>query len=354
MALYDGNQLPENPTSNFQLAVSLLYTLMMAFYMSMGAFAAWASQKRLAHAPYEAGAAEGCAAAGQLQHPTHYMSDLVHKRNAICRGLLAFIPATYSLVHLYTNSLHASNVYSAGNVVYAALVGYSAFFVGKTLQQLVADSDHMDTTKAVYESLYMLSSAYDRLRLHQPVSGKGIFTDLHDAQQANANTPSRFPAWRKPWVLFNVFLAIAAQDDGRLWPMFSVWLRRFQLSSLTVLLPASAMMRGEVWELLLWPAWLKMLLPYPAGCLDFKKHQTWLTNTSYAYWLYSQDQSVRTITGSMVHQGISDEMLMAGHRSDKLYFTAVAYISVLTQHVVGNLRDITQLPALGGITFTTK
>lgn len=352
MVLYDGNQLPENPTSNFQLVVSLLYTLMMTFYMSMGGFAAWASQTRLAHAPYEVGADGcGCSATGQLQHPTHYMSKLVHKRNAVCRGLLAFIPATYSLVHLYTNSLHSSSIYSAGNIVFAALLGYSAFFLGKTLQQLVADSDHMDTTKAVYESLYMLGSAYDRLRRHKPRSGVGIFATVEDAQASSHSDPHlpQQPAWRKPWVIFNVFLAIASQDDSRIWPMFSIWLRRLQLSSLTVALPGSATMRSEAWDLLLWPAWLKVLVPYCARFMKFQ-HQTWLTHVSYAYWLYSQDQSVRTITGSMVHQGIADEMLLAGYRSDKLYYTAAAYIKAITSHVVENL---TRLQGID-ITFIAK
>jgi hypothetical protein len=164
MALYDGNQLPESPTSTFQLLVSLMYALMMTFYMSMGGFAAWASNRQLAHSPCGKEAdASSCATMGQLQHPTHYMSDLLHKHNAISRGLLAFIPAVFSLAHLYTSSLHSSTLYSAGNVIFAALLGYSAFFMGKTLQQLVADADRMDTTKAVYESLYMLSSTFDRL-----------------------------------------------------------------------------------------------------------------------------------------------------------------------------------------------
>jgi hypothetical protein len=215
MALYDGNQLPENPTSVFQLVVSLMYTLMMLFNMSMGGFAAWATQKRLLSK------GGGSLASGQSQHPTHYMSDLVHKRNTICRGLLAFIPAVFSLAHLYTSSLHSSRMYSAGNVVFAALLGYSAFFMGKTLQQLVVESDRMDTTKAVYESLYMLANGYDRLRRHKPQTPdnaatapvEGIFDHVEDARSPSEGKKAR-PAGQQPWVLFNVFLAIAAQDDA--------------------------------------------------------------------------------------------------------------------------------------------
>lgn len=47
MTVYDGNQLPETLTSNFQMLVSLVYTLMMAFYLSLGAFAAWATSRQL-------------------------------------------------------------------------------------------------------------------------------------------------------------------------------------------------------------------------------------------------------------------------------------------------------------------
>lgn len=215
--LYDGNQLPENPTSNFQLLVSVLYTLMMTFYMSLGAFAAWATQKRLA--PSATGDDScACSTAGLLQHPTHYMSDLVHKRNSICRGLLAFIPAAYSLAHLYTSSLHSSSLYSAGNVIFAALLGYSAFFMGKTLQTLVSDSDRMDTTKAVYESLYMLASACDQLsRRNDDVN---IFKVVVRSQPKDQSTLLQ-AAWQQPRVLFNVFLALAVQDDARLWPMFT-------------------------------------------------------------------------------------------------------------------------------------
>lgn len=343
MTLYDGNQLPENPTSTFQLLVSLLYALMMTFYMSLGGFAAWATHKQLAHSPCDK-ACEGCPTIGQLQHPTHYASDLVHKHNAITRGLLAFIPAVFSLVHLYTSSLHSSTLYSAGNVIFAALLGYSAFFMGKTLHQLVADANRMDTTKAVYESLYMLASTYDRLCRHDLPDKSGvdsIFHTIKQAQKPDRHTPSG-PAWQSPWVLFNNFLAVAAQDDARVWALFSAWLRRFQMSNLTMGLPSTDTMRREVWEFLIWPAWLKTLLPKGARhtCTD-TRHEMRLTSVGFAYWLYSQNKTVRTITGSMVvQQGIMDEMVLAGCRSHQLFYTAAGYLRTLSDHVVNNLRAV--------------
>lgn len=167
--MYDGNQLPENLTSNLQLVVSLVYTRMVAFFLSLGGFAAWATSKQLTR-PQDAKGGDGTIqlAIGQSRHPTEYMRELVQKRNAIIRGLLAFIPLVFSLAHLYTSSLHRSTIYGTGQVVYGALVAFAALYMGKTLQQLVLDSDHMDTTKAVYESLYMLASAFDRLSMHKP------------------------------------------------------------------------------------------------------------------------------------------------------------------------------------------
>lgn len=345
---HSGNQLPENPTSTFQLGVSLIYTLMVTFYMSLGGLAAWATQKRLTRNPNDKDDSCTCLGIGQLQHPTHYMSDLVHKRNAICRGLLAFIPATFSLAHLYTSSLHSSSLYSAGNVIFAALMGYSAFYTGKTLQQLIIDSDHMDTTKAVYESLYMLASTYDRLRRHKPRNNTeekptGIFAKVEKALKPAVGDPSPLPAWQDPWVLFNVFLAIGAQDDARIWPQFSAWLAKFQQSNLTVVVPHADSWIKEVWDLLLWPSWVRVLLHRP-GTLKDPNPPPWLTHVAYAYWLYSQDKSIRTITGSMViNQCISDEMQLAGCRSRHLYFTAVGYIDTLTDHVKTSMVELVPL-----------
>lgn len=335
--LYDGNQLPENPTSTFQLVVSMLYTLMVTFFFSMGGLAAWASSKRLT-APDDGGSTTG-----QLQHPTHFMSDLVHKRNSICRGVLAFIPAAYSLAHLYTSSLHSSSLYSAGNVIFAALLAYSATYMGRILQTLVADSDRMDTTKAVYESLYMLASAFDRLCLHTPKKpinpdDKGIFAKVADAQPTNG-TKREQAAWQHPWVLFNVFLALAVQDDARLWPMFSTWIRKLRELALLVWVPADPSFWGEI---------LDWCMPTWAGQLTWKgwnkcheQSPVSPTHVAYAYWLYSQNQRIRTITGSMVvNNGIFDELKLAGYRSRELYYTAMAYIDTLTDHVCNQMKTV--------------
>eukprot|EP00775_Hariotina_reticulata_P004295 gene4295-4547_t len=358
--LYDGNQLPENPTSNLQLLVSLMYTLMMTLYMSLGGFAAWATQKRLILSPCDSGGAESkCSSpVGHLQHPTNYMSDLIRKRNAVCGGLLSFIPAVYSLVHLYTSSLHSSNLYSAGDVILAALLGYSAFFLGQTLQTLVAELDRMDTTKAVYESLYMLASAYDRLerckpkqtprdRAEQaPDSKSEVHTDIFhkvNAAQPEDDTKQLHAAWRHPWVLFNVFLAIAVQDDAQIWCMFTAWLRTFRESALTVWVPRYPSFWYEIWDWLK-PAWFEALMQTWAACPSrgirtqkerpSARHPPWLTNVAYGYWLYSRSDSIRTITGSLVlHQGIHDELQLASYRSQQLYAAAAAYIDTLTYHV---------------------
>lgn len=355
MSLYDGNQLPENLTSNFQLLVSLVYTLMMVFFLCLGGFATWATSRQLTR-PQDAKGGDGTTqlAIGQSRHPTEYMSELVQKRNAIVRGLMAFIPAVFSLVHLYTSSLHSSTIYGTGQVVYGALLAYAALYMGKTLQQLVLDSDHMDTTKAVYESLYMLASAFDRLRLHPRSKVPGIFDEAQGALPVPGSGRGSTPAWRSPWVLYNVFVGIGAQDDARLWPMFSAWLGRFQLSNFLVYVPGSDTLLSEVLEFCLWPTWLVALSepgrpdahykarqeklrdgakPKPT-CRDRKRY-----NVAYAYWLFSQDKLVRTITGSMVvNQGVADEVTLAGCRSRNLYFAAKAYMDTLTAHVVKNLK----------------
>lgn len=357
MSLYDGNQLPENPTSNFQLLVSMMYTLLMAFLLSLGGFAAWATSRRLRRST-NAQAEEGCEcnSIGQSLNPTEYMHDLVQKRNAIVRGLLAFIPAVYSLAHLYANSLHSSANYSTGNIFFSALIAYSALYMGKTLQQLVADSDHMDTTKAVYESLYMLASTFDRLRLHPrpaastPSGGRSIFADVEDAMPTPDTGRGSTPTWRSPWVLFNVFLAIGAQDDARTWPTFSCWLGRFQLSSFMVFVPSRDSLWAEVLNLCILPAWIRAMLYgkhhhnndaddlQAKGIRQFVQAGDDEYRVGYAYWLYSQDKSIRTITGSMlVSDGVADEMALAGCRSGKLYYTAEAYMSALSKYVASSL-----------------
>jgi hypothetical protein len=141
MAIYDGNQLPESPTSQFQLGVSILYTVQVLLFMSYGAVAVLAATEQIST---------------ELQ-ATQYMRRLVRKHNAIVRGMIAFIPATFSLGHLYTSSLHNGSLYSASNAIYVILFAFATSYLGGAMQELVHNSTHMDTTKAVYEVLYLFT-----------------------------------------------------------------------------------------------------------------------------------------------------------------------------------------------------
>lgn len=309
-----------------------------------------------------------CPGIGESQHPTEYMRDLVVKRNAIVHGLIAFIPATFTLAHLYTSSLHSSNLYNAGNIFLSALLAYSALFMGKTLQQLVVDSDRMDTTKAVYESLYMLASAFDRLRLHKVTAPshhlgpEGIFKGAQDAMPKPDTVKGSTPAWRSPWVLFNVFLAIAAQDDSRIWAMFSAWLWRFKHCNFMVFVPCTDSLLAELQEFIHLPSWWHWHVPvkvanlwkalFPNGGTANQKTPASTRDeyrVAYAYWLFSQDKTVRTITGSMVTcSGVAQEMHLAGCRSGKLYHAAASYIKSMAAHVVSSLTpadpDVPRVP----------
>lgn len=115
--------------------------------MSMGAFAVLSAQEAL----------------DTEMQATQYMERLIRKHNAVAGGLLAFIPATYTLVHLYSSSLHNGSLYSASNVFYVAIFAFAAKYLGWALQQLVENATHMDTTKAGYECLYMLSRSCAKL-----------------------------------------------------------------------------------------------------------------------------------------------------------------------------------------------
>jgi hypothetical protein len=85
---------------------------------------------------------------------TQYMQRLVRKHNAVIRGVIGFIPATYSLTHLYTSSLHNGSLYSASNVFYVAIFGFATNYLGNALKQLIDNATHMDAVKAVYELLF--------------------------------------------------------------------------------------------------------------------------------------------------------------------------------------------------------
>lgn len=90
MGVYDGNQLPESPTSKFQMTVSILYALFVSVMMAIGAFAVLGVQQK-----------------PEKEVPVNlYMRLVLKKHNTVAHGILAFIPATYSLTHLYTNSLY--------------------------------------------------------------------------------------------------------------------------------------------------------------------------------------------------------------------------------------------------------
>jgi hypothetical protein len=123
------------------MAVSVVYTLLVFLLMGYGATAVLAAQNIIS---------------SELQ-AQEYMRRLVRKHNAVVRGMIAFIPATFSLTHLYTSSLHNGSLYSASNVLYLAVFGFATSYLGGAMQQVVADSNHMDSTKAVYELLYFLN-----------------------------------------------------------------------------------------------------------------------------------------------------------------------------------------------------
>jgi hypothetical protein len=254
MGVYDGNQLPEQPTSKFQVAVSILYTLFVSATLSIGGFAVLAAQQK----------------PDQEATANLYMRMLLVKHNAIAHGILAFIPATYSLTHLYTSSLHNGSLYSASNIFFVAVFGFAARYLGEALQALQDDSINIDTTKAVYECLYMLTRCYARLCPHSGGSPNGkVLSNMpstvpairktvrlealetSSSPQAPAAAPAvvapapasedgstvavqvddlsseefarRGLAWLSPWVLLNVFLAVGCQDDSRLWVMFPKW-----------------------------------------------------------------------------------------------------------------------------------
>jgi hypothetical protein len=142
MAFYDGNQLPESTPSMFQMVVSIFYTLLVCMLMGYGAVGVLAAQDALS-----------------LDMPAmQYMQRLVRKHNAVIRGVLGCIPATFSLTHLYTSSLHNGSLYSASNVFYVAIFGFATSYLGSALKELIANATHMDAIKAVYELLFFFTS----------------------------------------------------------------------------------------------------------------------------------------------------------------------------------------------------
>jgi hypothetical protein len=190
---YDGSILPHVPASILQLCVSCIYTTFVFAIMGLGAFAVSSQQKLDLDLP-----------------PNVFMQRLLWKHHGLMLGMLAFIPATFSLVHLYTNSMHNYNLYSATNIVFAAVLSFGAKYLSGSMQQLVEESCHMDTLKAIYETLFMCCR---RAKLvcdctHVPE----LHTKLHEQPWADQDTTG------SPYVKQNVFAAPALQDEGHFWP----------------------------------------------------------------------------------------------------------------------------------------
>lgn len=144
--IYDGSLLPLVPASTLQVFVSWLYATFVFVVMGMGAFAVSAQQKLDLDSP-----------------PNIFMQRLLWKRHALGLGILAFIPATFSMVHLFTNSLHNFSIYNATNIVFVAVLSYGAKYLSEAMQQCMDESAHMDTYKAAYESLYMCANRAERV-----------------------------------------------------------------------------------------------------------------------------------------------------------------------------------------------
>jgi hypothetical protein len=201
----------------------------------------------------------------------------------------------------------------------------------------------------------MLASAFDRLSMHEPPANStkpGIFQKAQEALPKPGTGRGSTPAWRSPWVLHNVFLSIGALDDARIWSMLSAWLSRFFLSSFLVYVPWHDTLWQEVWGFLF--TWWAALWPPDKSTQEQTasvKGDDRQRNVAYAYWLFSQDKHVRTITGSMVaNQGVADEVTLAGCRCRNLYFAAKAYMSTLTEHVTTNLKEMGHIR----LTFITR
>jgi hypothetical protein len=221
MALYDGNQLPESPTSTFQLVVSILYVLFICMLFVLGGIATFVAQQPI-----------------DSETPAHvYMKKLLSQHNAVARGLLAFVPAVYCLTHLITSTLHNGNLYSASNVVFVALFAFGAKYLGTAIVDIRQKGAHMDMFKAVYECLYMLNRSYAKLGEHKPVKGTSIFNAMEGGQALPGLDRAAMSVWCSPSTVFDVFLGIGCHDDSRLYIMFTTWIWRwwfrFSLFSLT-------------------------------------------------------------------------------------------------------------------------
>lgn len=190
---YDGSILPRLPASVLQIVVSCLYTMFVFFIVGLGAFAVSAQQNLDLELP-----------------PNDFMQRLLWKHKALTLGMLAFIPATFSLVHLFTNSLHNFNLYNATNIVFAAVLSFGAKYLSEAMQQLVEECCHMDTLKAIYETLFMCCKRAERLCTCADLPGLG--GSLRQQPWATQQTTT------SDYVKHNVFAAPALQDEANYWP----------------------------------------------------------------------------------------------------------------------------------------
>ncbi|WIA20534.1 hypothetical protein OEZ85_004929 [Tetradesmus obliquus] len=209
--------------------------------------------------------------------------------------MIAFIPATYALGHLYTSSLHNGSLYSASNVFYVAIFAFSTSYLRGAMQQVVNDSGHMDSTKAVYELLYFLTRCCAKLS-----SGpRPLLHCMREAPGDRCNETFANKAWRSPWVMLNCFLSIACQDDSRIWGQFLGWFRRRHTTSMLDYVPS----------------------PSNNGL------------TGYAYWLFSQDGNVYNYTGSVIlREAIPEKLSIASYSTREMYPAAHRFLTEMSRH----------------------
>ena len=329
MALYDGNQLPESPTSTFQLVVSILYVLFVCMLFALGGIATFAAQQQV-----------------DSEVPAHvYMKKLLNQHNAVARGLLAFVPAVYCLTHLFTSTLHNGTLYSASNVVSLALFAFGAKYLGSAIVDLRQKGLHMDMFKAVYECLYMLNMSYAKLGEHNRDKKDSIFYKMEDGQHKGEGKRSgggdyqNQNVWRHPGTLFDVFLAVGSQDDSRLWIMLTSWIRRwwFGLSLLSSNMPPN----DYVWNT--WP--FRYLLQPFASLLRACHITQWQRRRecmAYGYWLYHKSNRIRSYTGSLAanHDLLIDKLNRASFNrySSQMFLVASTYFETLSAHFKKGLK----------------
>jgi hypothetical protein len=276
--VYDGNQLPEELRDGWELAVCVVYALYVCVILSLAGYSmlsrSWVVERE---AP-----------------PHMFMEQLMMKHNAAVYGALAFVPATYILVHLYTSSLHNGQLYTASNVALGALLGLGASYMGTALAGLLEDAKHMDAIKAVYETLYLCAFCAKRL---QPREGVCSEKEVLNAKQLVGVTSSRY-------VQYDVFLLTAAEDDRRLWSGF--------------------------WESLLM-------------AMQWRRPET-ASKLPKAAWLFSKESLVRTFTGSMIIlHDLPQILTIASFQAQRLYLQAQVYINAVAKKFSSDLTKLQEI-----------